>query len=342
MSESIFPFIIVALHGGRRIQMRSIEKAKNIEGLMQHLQNDCGISISGNIQKQQLIQYGYYHGYKGYRFYNYANNKIPYTNFEELIAVIEYDNTLKGILYPALMFIEMAIKNIALSVIVPDMKDTSIHSIYLEKMNDDANNRDLKVKRLKIRDRIQKNLSDSYSHKNVMVSHFYNKGEEVPLWAIFEIMMLGDFADLLQCLNKNVRERIADSLDMNLRYDTDSQLVANALFTIKSLRNATAHNNIVFDARFKDRGTNKNLIHWVETTTGITNVKFDVLSDYIVLIFSMLKHVGYSEKKSNCLLEEYKEALNTLYKSVPLPIYNKIVHTGIQGKLIKIENFIKK
>lgn len=63
--------------------MRSIEKAKNIEGLMQHLQNDCGISISGNIQKQQLIQYGYYHGYKGYRFYNYDLGVKRYVLFEQ-------------------------------------------------------------------------------------------------------------------------------------------------------------------------------------------------------------------------------------------------------------------
>lgn len=322
--------------------MNSTEKAKTIDGLMRHLRNDCGIAISGVKRKQQLIQYGYYHGYKGYRFYNRANNKIPYTNFDELIAVIEYDNELKSIVYPALMFIEMAVKNIALSVIVPEMKDASIHCIYREKMNDDPGNRDLKVKRLKVRDRIQRTLSDSYTHQNAMVSHFYNKGAEVPLWGIFEIIMLGDFADLLQCLNKDVREKVAKALDMNLRYDTSSQLVANALFTIKSLRNATAHNNIVFDARFKDRGANRNLIYWVETTTGITGIKFDSLSDYMTLIFAMLKHVGYPKIKSIRLLNEYREALNSLYKAVPLPIYSKIVHTGIQGKLLKLENFIKK
>lgn len=52
-------------------------------------------------------------------------------------------------------------------------------------MNDDTSNRNLKVKRLKFRDRIQRTLSDSYTHKNIMVSHFYNRGEEVPLWGIF-------------------------------------------------------------------------------------------------------------------------------------------------------------
>lgn len=321
--------------------MSSIEKAKKIDGLMSHLRDDCGIAISGSKRKQQLTQYGYYHGYKGYRFFNHATNRIPYTNFDEIVAVIEYDNEIKRIVYPALMFIEMAVKNIALSVIVPDMKDTSIHCIYQVKMNDDVTNRNLKVKRLKIRDRIQRTLFDSYTHKNTMVSHFYNRGEEVPLWGVFEILMLGDFADLLQCLNKDVREEIADSLGMNVRYDTDSKLVANALFTIKSFRNATAHNNIVFDARFKDRDANKNLIHWVEATTGITGIRFEVLPDYLALIFVMLKHIGYPKSKSIRLLNEYRESLNSLYKCVSLPIYNKIVHTGIRGKLLKLENYIK-
>ncbi len=322
--------------------MSTVKRAKKIDGLMRHLRDDCGISISGSKRKQQLTQYGYYHGYKGYRFYNKPYNKIPYTNFDEIIAVIEYDNELKKIVYPALMFIEMSIKNIALSVIVPNMKDTSINSIFQKKMNDYTADRNLKVKRLKIRDRIQRTLSDSYTHKNIMVSHFYNKGEEVPLWGIFEIIMLGDFAELLQCLNKDVRIQIADTLDMNLGYDTASELTANALFTIKGLRNATAHNNIVFDARFKDRGTDKNLLHWLETETGITDIKFDTLTDYMALIFALLKHAGYPKVKSIRLLNEYRECLNSLYNSVPLPIYNKIVHTGIQRKLLKMEEYIKK
>ena len=102
-------------------------------------------------------------------------------------------------------------------------------------------------------------LSKSYSNEGSMVSHFYNRGQEVPIWGIFEIMMLGDFANFLKCLNKSSRERISDALDMKVSYDTNYQLVSNALFTLKSLRNVTAHNNIAFDARFKDRDANKNL-----------------------------------------------------------------------------------
>ena len=75
--------------------MATTDKAKSLNGLMKHLRDDCGIKISGSNDKEKLRQYGYYHGYKGYRFYKQSNNKIPYTDFSEMVAVMEYDNELK-------------------------------------------------------------------------------------------------------------------------------------------------------------------------------------------------------------------------------------------------------
>lgn len=40
---------------------------KSTDALMRHLRNN-GIAISGSSQKRQLINTGYFHGYKGYRF----------------------------------------------------------------------------------------------------------------------------------------------------------------------------------------------------------------------------------------------------------------------------------
>lgn len=322
--------------------MNPNDKAKTINGLMIHLRDDCNIKIKGSREKIQLTQYGYYHGYKGYRFFKKRQNIIPYTTFSEIIAVINYDNGLKKLVYPALMFIEMAVKNFTLEQIVPGMQDKSIGSIYKTKMNDELSNSELRLKRLRLRDKIHSMLSNSYKHKNSMVSHFYNRGEEIPIWGIFEIMMLGDFADFLQCLNKDTREKVSIALDMKESYDTNYQLVANALFTIKALRNATAHNNIAFDARFKDRDANKNIIKWVEDETGITNVKFEYFSDYIALIVCLLKHVQYPKKKLSKFLNEYEECINDLYEELPLPIYNKIVATGIKSKLKKLNEYVKK
>ena len=83
---------------------------QTVNGLMRHLRNNCNIQINGSYQKRQLISYGYYHGYKGYRFFKNSSNQIAYSDFSEVVAVIEYDNNLKAALYPELMFIETAVK----------------------------------------------------------------------------------------------------------------------------------------------------------------------------------------------------------------------------------------
>lgn len=63
-----------------------------------------GIHIEGSSQKQQLINCGYYHGYKGYRFYQSPAQKIPITEFKQLVAIIKYDSNLKALFYPHLIY----------------------------------------------------------------------------------------------------------------------------------------------------------------------------------------------------------------------------------------------
>ena len=84
---------------------------KTTDGLMRHLR-DNGIAISGSAQKRQLINTGYYHGYKGYRFFKSAGNRLPFTSYQELYATIEYDAALKSLFYGKMIFIETAVKNI--------------------------------------------------------------------------------------------------------------------------------------------------------------------------------------------------------------------------------------
>lgn len=58
---------------------------KSPDALMRHLR-DNGISISGSSQKQQLINTGYFHGYKGYRFFVSSSNRLPFTSYNEINA----------------------------------------------------------------------------------------------------------------------------------------------------------------------------------------------------------------------------------------------------------------
>ena len=90
---------------------------KSTDAIMRHLRNN-GIAISGSSQKQQLINTGYFHGYKGYRFFMSSHRKLPFTSYNEINATIQYDTKLKSLLYGKMMFIETALKNIALNMML--------------------------------------------------------------------------------------------------------------------------------------------------------------------------------------------------------------------------------
>ncbi|MEI3517716.1 MAG: Abi family protein [Clostridia bacterium] len=174
---------------------------QTINGLMRHLRNDCNVQISGSKQKKQLISYGYYHGYKGYRFVKDASHQLPYTDFSEVVAVIEYDNNLKSALYSNLMFIETAIKNIVCNASVNGLRYGTFDKVYNERMSDNPSNTRLQLNRLKLRNNVYSKLSSRYSAEekkdNKMVRHFYNRGEDAPLWVVFEILYLSDLASFL-------------------------------------------------------------------------------------------------------------------------------------------------
>ena len=103
---------------------------KSTDALMRHLRNN-GISISGTSQKQQLINTGYFHGYKGYRFFVSSSNRLPFTSYNEINATIQYDTKLKSLLYGKMMFIETALKNIALNTIMTEINSSSVYNCLL-------------------------------------------------------------------------------------------------------------------------------------------------------------------------------------------------------------------
>ncbi len=222
---------------------------QTINGLMRHLRNDCHIQISGSYQKQQLISYGYYHGYKGYRF----------------------------------------IKN----------------------------------------------------KHNQMVRHFYNRGEDAPLWVVFEILYLSDLACFFECLNEIMRERIMTQLNMfDVSLDTNRNLLSSMLYTIKSLRNSVAHNNIIFDTRFKDRKISPILKKWIEKETNIQNITLYSLIDYIIIVCCMLKRVDFSSTRAKLLVGAYKKHNQLLQNNVAPAIYAQIIQQNVSQKIAALEIYL--
>ena len=212
--------------------MPAKDKPKSIDELMLYLRDVKGINISGHEQKQKLMNMGYYHGYKGYRYIGNPNKKAPFSDFSQLAAVYEFDTQIKAIFYPHVVFIETALKNYVLESIISYTESDDLTVIYNKvldrhseyypgpRSNSTGKNRSDAEKRyrsalkrrLELRNRIYKIQSDAFGNDNRIAMHYLYNDNSIPIWALFELMSLGEFGHFVSCINKDCRIAPAASL----------------------------------------------------------------------------------------------------------------------------------
>jgi abortive infection bacteriophage resistance protein len=324
-------------------------KIKTINGLMKYMRDKHHISIEGANDKKKLMNIGYYHGYKGYRYIKNPSNRLQFNEFNELIAIINFDNNTKAILYPQVMFIETALKSYVLEVIVKMGKTDNFSKVYGELMTEykafnsqsDVYKREYK-KRLDTYNIIQNEIANAYGHDSQIISHYLKKDESIPIWAIFEILTLGQFGNFVSTLNKNCRLAISKELRLNSAFDSDGKMTESVIFALKDLRNSIAHNNVIFDTRFKNRNISQSLIKAIERDTLIQGITFSSITDYIILVIYMLKKFGKSKTEIKRLVWEYHKCIENLRCSINLSIFSQIILTNDINKLKQLKIFIQK
>lgn len=321
-------------------------KPKSIDSLMKNMRDNKGIKIKGSTQKKKLRHMGYFHGYKGYRYCNTPQSLLPYSDFNELQAVYDFDMKIKALFYPQIMFLETALKNYALEVIINEVKSDRFADIYASVLNDyksyAVGTRDYKTaisKRMNVRNKIYGDISRDYGNNNI-ITHYYDKDRPVPIWAIFEIISLGEFGYFISCLNSNVRAKISSSIGIKSSMDRDAKMLEKIVFTLKDLRNAVAHNNTIFDTRFKTSSINSRISKYISAEIGITNITFNSIVDYVVLISFIMKLLQCSKTDIMGFIRQFEDACETLRKSVPMTIYSKIVFTDTKNKLNALKIFL--
>lgn len=321
---------------------------KNINSLMRYLRDAHNIEISGSSHKRKLRNIGYYHGYKGYRFITKSNNKISYTNFNEILAVNTFDMKLKALFYPQVMFIETALKNHVLEVVLENGNTDSFNSIFETLLTNYKNHtvgsdphKAALLKRLKLRDKIYSTLSRDFTNNKQVIQHFYYKDKAVPIWAIFEVINLGEFGTFVSCLDSNIKKEVSNLIGLNQSCDSNGKLTESIIFIIKDLRNAVAHNEAIFDTRFKSSHPNNALIQCISLDTGINNISFKTIVDYLILIIYMLKKFGTTKTEMNKIVSEFEVIADQVRNQIPINIYNKILYTNTRMKVNLIKEFIK-
>lgn len=299
----------------------------SIYQLMKYLRNVHHINVKSN-QTQALRNIGYYHGFKGYRFIREDTNRVKFTSLDEVIALNKYDMQLKAMLYPKVMFIENALKNYVIEALLADSKSENFDIIYNKSLTayrthqqgSDTYKKEF-TKRMNLKGKINSALVRDYKNRSV-VSHFFNNDMSIPVWAIFETLTLGEFGTLYDCASKNVKKFVSKIMKLPTNLDSDGMNTQFFIFTIKDLRNAIAHNNVIFDTRFKTGKIDKRLINLLESEVGISNIDFKYMDAYIIAIIYFL--IKMRETKTVCkqFLTSYQQQTEYLRNELPINIYS--------------------
>ena len=334
------------------------KRGKSFDGLMRHIRNSHNIEIRGSEDKKRLVNIGYYHGYKGYKFNkDVAHPFIGIHNFEQIVAIANFDQQMKTIFYPITIKFETIIKNLIVNYSVLGI-DPSFDNVYRQKLTFYRSQRGRRRtksinKRLRLKKDFDSEIAYAYASNNIVIKHYIEENKSVPLWALFEVISLGNVGSYVACLNREDKEKVADFLNLyNSQYDENVKILEQSIFLIKDLRNAVAHNHIIFDCRFRKaqnvaqnlKATVKNKLH-LEAETN-----FDILFDYLALLMIFLKESGNSRSELNSYITDFENSVNILYKSTeeiahnkePLPysVYNLIIGERFKLKLNKLKEYI--
>ena len=315
-----------------------------INALMRHLR-DMGVKISGSTQKRKLRRIGYYHGYKGYRFAGSSSNMLPITDFNEIVALHDFDMQLKALFYSPLMSIETALKNRVLEAVLEDAKsekfdDVFKHSLTAYRTCPRADYKSAWASRLGFRTEIDRLIAQNHDTKDV-IKHFRDQDRDIPIWAIFEIITLGNFGSFYNCLNDKVKNAVVTDLNMPTQNFDSAKVLKKIIFALKDLRNAVAHNGIVIDVRFKTASVHRSvgeLLNFEIHTSGVT---FSDITDYTLLLVYLMARLGFSKTECKQLLQGYEDLIEHYRSVLPYNIFSQFVGTQTRQKLADTAFFIK-
>lgn len=332
---------------------------KTTNELMRYLRDQKGIDIKSS-QKRKLMNIGYYHGYKGYRYINKASNVVPYSNFYELTAIYDFDAQIKALFYPFVMQIETALKNYVLETVVSYIKSDSFNDVYgslldnyksfsttgkiypdakKRKQAEDKYKNELK-RRLDLRNRIYKVQTDAFGNGNKIAEHYLTKDVNLPVWAIFELLSLGEFGHFVSCLNFSCRQAISTKIGIRQSDDSNAMMPQRLIYAIKDLRNAIAHNDVVFDTRFRTGSIDKQVSNTISNATNVTGITFETITDYLILVVYLLSILHIPKKEILRLINSFTKCTEKLRKEIPVSVYNQIIRTDNNTKIATLKNFI--
>ena len=112
------------------------------------------------------------------------------------------------------------------------------------------------------------------------------------------------------------------------------------IYATKDLRNAIAHNDVVFDCRFKSGKINKQVKNAIANATGVTGLTFETITDYLVLVIYQLKLFKVTKTEMKQVISRFESVAELLRGSVPVSLFNRIIYTDNNSKIAQLKRFV--
>ena len=313
---------------------------KSYDKLMEYLTTQHHIQCQEN-NLIDLRNIGYYHGYKGYRYvlkkYSAENYLINFSNFSQLKSIYDFDSRLKEILYPRIMFIEMALKNRILETICsvsesPNIEDVCNALFFQAKSGKNISNKDKQKDQAKKQiDAVRSIYNKIYNNINSeeVISHYYSENNPLPIWAVFELLSLGEISKIVNFANDSFK----GDVDKNMGFFNESEyprqdncLTNQVINIIKPLRDALSHNRVVFDLRFRQGHNNKDSDSIVDKVLVSIKCERNAKNQYnivdYILFISYIRYVLDKNKvESKQLIADFEKVTRSF---VTGPLKNEI------------------
>ncbi len=153
-------------------------------------------------------------------------------------------------------------------------------------------------------------------------------------------MTMGDLGYLLSCLTYDVRDDISRRLGINLSCDTDRQLIYKYIYTLKDLRNAVAHNAVVFDTRFRSIAPNGAMKQCLRLEVGLPYVNFKTIGDYIILMCYYMKLLKVSKTEIKMFIREFEKITETYKEVVNSAVAAIVIHPDLNSRMDILKKYI--
>ena len=240
------------------------------------------------------------------------------------------------------MSIETALKNYTLEAVLGDANSAIFEDIWRRSLTDYRSYTGRTYRKAwETRQRLRSEIdSIIYGHKRRdVIGHFRDADKDIPIWAIFEVMTLGNFGSFYDCLDRRVKTVIVRDLGMPTNLDSELRL-KEIVFALKDFRNAIAHNGVVLDVRFQSGSINTGVSQLLKQETGVGKIDFTDITDYVVLLVYLMRRMGFTKTECKQLIAGYETIIEHFRAELPINVYSRIIMTTARSKLTALRQFV--